>query len=292
MLFRTFFFSIRLFLLHQRQADLTSTRQPSRLDRSPLLKQKVRIQQNREGISKDMNLERIWRKEARKRRANEFRKDRVNRNWPIHAQRAVDVFRAFAAEAKKDGVYLIVSEPEWCENGRAPLPGLLGEFIIGASSVHLRFGTEYTGEGLLTRTMDGETTRLDYERGSQLIIHHSPTDGLIQVFFEYPVSTLEVEKRHEPLLYTFTYNSDLLTNEWLASLLPPFLTFNRVESRLEHPSYLDSLRMRWWRFTDVRNKRGYLDKFHHILTPWELLMLGGVLAIPGFAFVQWLWGKL
>lgn len=239
-----------------------------------------------------MNLERIWKREVRKRKANEFRKDRVNRNWPIHAQRAVDVFRAFALEAEKDGVHLNVSEPELFENRRDPLPGLMGEFIIGASSVLLSFGTEYTGEGLLTRTADGESTRLDCERGSQLIIHHSPSDGLIQVFFEYPVSTLVEEERQEPLLYTFTYNSDLLTIEWLTSLLPPFLAFNRVESRLQHPSYLDSWRMRWWRFTDVRNKRGYLDKFHHILTPWELLLLGGILALPGFAFFQWLWGKL
>lgn len=239
-----------------------------------------------------MKLERIWQREVRKRKANNFRKYRVNRNWPIHAQRAVDVFRAFALEAKKDGIHLNVIEPEWLENSRNRLPGVLGKFVIGASSVHLSFGMEYTGEGLLTRTSEGENTRLDIERGSQLIIHHSPTDGLIQVFFEYPFSNLEDEKREEPLLYTFTYNSDLLTNEWLTSLLPPFLVFNRVESRLEHPSYLDSWRMRWWRFTDVRNKRGYLDKLHHILTPWELLLLGGFLALPGFAIVQWLWGKL
>ncbi|POA74717.1 hypothetical protein [Pseudomonas sp. DP16D-R1] len=234
-----------------------------------------------------MNVERIWRKEARKRKANDFRKDRMIRNRPIHAQRAVEVFRAFALEAEKYGVYLIVREPEW-----SPKPDTLGEFIIGASSVHIRFGSEYTGEGLLTRTSDGETTRLDLERGSELIIHHSPADGSIQVFFEYPVSNLEEENRKEPLLYTFTYNTDLLTNDWLISLLKRFLAFNRVESRLQHPSYLDTWRMRWWRFTDVRNRRGYLNSFQHLLTPWELLLLAAVATLPGFAIIQWLWGKL
>ncbi|CAI8978914.1 DUF4178 domain-containing protein [Pseudomonas sp. IT-P100] len=240
-----------------------------------------------------MNLERIWRNEARKRKANEFRKDRVNRNWPIHAQRAVDVFRAFAVEAKKDNVHLIVSEPEWLEkNNDSPLGRRIGEFVIGASSVNLRFAANYTGEGMLTRTPDGESTKLDLERGAELIIHHSPSDGSIQVFFEYPASTLEEEERTEPLLYAFTYNTDSLTTAWLTSLLPPFLSFNRVGSSLEHPSYLDTWRMRWWRFMDIRNRRGYLDKFHHILTPWELLLLGVIIAFPGFAFVQWLWGKV
>ncbi|VVP27484.1 hypothetical protein PS858_04140 [Pseudomonas fluorescens] len=234
-----------------------------------------------------MNVKRIWRQEVRKRKANKFRKERMIRNWPIHAQRAVEVFRAFALEAEKDGVRLMVREPEW-----SPHPDSMGEFILGASSVHIRFASEYTGEGLLTRTADGENTRLDLERGSELIIHHSPADGSIQVFFEYPASNLEEEQRKEPLLYAFTYNTDLLTYDWLASLLPRFLSFNRVESRLEHPSFLDTWRMRLWRFTDVRNRRGYLNTFQHLLTPWELLLLGAFAALPGLAAIQWLWGKL
>jgi len=51
-------------------------------------------------------------------------------------------------------------------------------------------------------------------------------------------------------------------------------------------------RMRWWRFIDVRNRRGYLNTFQHLLTPWELLLLGAFVALPGLAIVQWLWGKL
>lgn len=234
-----------------------------------------------------MNLERIWQKEARRRKANKCRKDRMIRNWPIHAERAVEVFRAFAREAAKDGVALMVREPEW-----SPRPGMRGDFILGASSVHLRFASTLTGEGLLTRTAEGETQRLDIEHGAELIIHHSPPDGSIQVFFEYPLSNLDEAKRKEPLLYTYTYNTDLLTDDWFASLLQRFLSFNRVESHLEQPSYLDTWRVRWWRFTDVRNRRGYLDKLDHLLTPWELLLLGALLAVPGLAVIQWLWGKL
>lgn len=236
-----------------------------------------------------MNLERIWRNEARKRKANELRKDRVNLNWPIHAQQAVDVFRAFATEAKKDNVRLIVIEP------RGDIDSLgckrMGKFAVGASSVHLRFAPTFTGEGMMTRTADAEDATFDFERGAELTIYHSPSNGLVQVFFEFPASSLE-GKKSEPLLYDYTYNTDRLTNAWLTSLLPPFLSFNRVESRLEHPSRLDIWRMRWYRFMDVRNRRGYLDKFHHILTPWELLWLGVIIALPGFTLAKWLWGVL
>lgn len=231
-----------------------------------------------------MNLKRMWQKEARRRKSNDFRKDRMVRNWPIHAQRAVEVFSAFAMEAAKDGVRLTVTGPAWSDPTET-----LGEFIIGSSSVHMRFATQYTGEGLITRTAERETKQLDLERGSELILHHSPSDGTIQVFFEHPTLRNEEEDRKEPLLYAFTYNTDQLTNDWLASLIPPFLTFNRVESRLELPSYLDTCRMRWWRFTDIRNRRGYLNTFQHLLTPWELVLMGAFAAIPSVALIKWVW---
>lgn len=227
----------------------------------------------------------------RKRQTNEMRKDRVNRNWPIHAQQVVDVFRAFALEAKADGVHLFVNEPEWIEWSSLERSNRIGEFVLGATTVSLRFASEHTGEGMLTRTTETEKTRLDLEHGAELIIHHTPSDGLVQVFFGYPSSSVD-GKAKEPLLFKHTYNTDLITNDWVANLAPPFLTFNRFFSRLEHPSYTDSWRVRWWRFVDVRNRRGHLDSFQHFLTTWELVLLAGILAIPGVTFVQWLLAML
>ncbi|WP_397450867.1 hypothetical protein [Pseudomonas sp. NA-150] len=228
-----------------------------------------------------MDVKRIWRREASKRSANEARKDRVFRNWPIHAQRAVVVFNAFALEAKKHNVSMFVTEPEWIELANRHLGNQLGEFPIGVTSVCLRFGLQYTSEGLLTRTADGDSSELYIERGAELLIHHSPSDGVIHVFFKAPVMRSEPSEENEPLLYTHTHNTDVLTSDWLAALLPPFLTFNRVESVLERPSIFDSLQVRWWRFRDIRNRRGYLKEFQHILTPWELLILAAIVAIPG-----------
>src|SRR5450830_1562154 len=180
--------------------------------------------------SEYMRLKRIWAKESKKRKTNQLRKERVNRNWPIHAQRAVEVFQAFSQEAQKDGVRIIVTEPEW-----SPPIDQIGEFVTGATSVHLQFAMTYTGEGLFTRKNDESGNfRLDIERGSALVIHHSPSDGLIQVFFEYPITDLDTTRR-EPLLFTHTYDSDDINKDWLTSLISPFLAFNRVESRMEHP---------------------------------------------------------
>ncbi|WP_419737398.1 hypothetical protein [Pseudomonas sp. COR18] len=234
-----------------------------------------------------MNLEKIWKRELRKRQANEFRRDRTILNWPIHAQRVVDVFQAFEQQARKDGVHMRVVEPEF-----SPKPEEVGTFITGASSVHLGFGIEYTGEGILDRDVEGYAQHaLEIETGSELVVHFSSASGLIQVFFRHP-KTDRNKKSKEPILYKYTYNTDTLTHDWIASLIPPFLAFNRCSSVLQRPGLIDVWRMRWWQFYDIRNRRGYLKKFKHIFTAWELLVIGAVIsAIVGFplaAVIKWL----
>ena len=236
-----------------------------------------------------MDVKRIWKKEARKRAANEARKRRVHRNWPAHSQRALDVFTAFSLEAELDNVSVLVTEPECFDRHNEANGWRLGEFPIGESSVSMRFGLEYTGQGMLKRTEDGEGVELQLEHGAELVVHYSPAQGVVQVFFKSPSLDKSIRKQ-EPLLYTHTYNMDDLTTDWAMGLIPPFLIFNRVESVLEKSSWLDTFKVRWWRFKDIRNRRGYLEKFQHILTPWELVLLGAVLALPGWAAIQWLWG--
>lgn len=236
-----------------------------------------------------MKLKKVWQKEVRKRQAHELRKDRINRNWPFHAERSVKVFREFALEAEKDGVHVSVIEPEWRESN-SMYSGPIGEFVFGTSSVHMRLGAMYTGDGVLTRTPDGEQSRLNLEKGSELVILHTPFDGVITVFFRHPLTCDEEAK--EPLLFCHTRNTDIITDEWLTSLISAFLTFHRCESRLQKASIIDSMRMRWWLFTDIRNRRGYLDKFQHILTPWELIPLAVLAAIPSLAIIQWIWNRV
>jgi len=60
-----------------------------------------------------MKIERIWKIEARKRATTLARRERINRNWPIHAERIVLIFAAFAELAEKDGVHISINAPEW-----------------------------------------------------------------------------------------------------------------------------------------------------------------------------------
>ena len=234
-----------------------------------------------------LKIERIWRKEARKRAATQARRERINRNWPIHAERIALVFRAFADLAEKGGVHMIVTVPD-CIAPIAERAGRLEDTIQGSSAVILQFGLQPTGERLLTNSEGDSSINIDFELGAKLVVHHSDADAIVQVFFEAP-RALETTRR-EPLLYTHTYNTDDVTYDWVAGLISDFLVFNRFESRLQDYKLADSARVRWWHFKDIRNRRGYLDSFQHIFTPWELLIVALIAAIPGLAIIKIVWG--
>lgn len=196
-------------------------------------------------------------------------------------------FRSFADLAKHDGVHMIVTAPDWLST-RAEREGPSLDALRDSSTVVLQFGLECIGQSLIAAPDGNNDIKIHYELGAKLVVLYSDTDAIIQVFFEEPRS-LEKE-RPEPLLYTHTYNTDDVTYDWAAGLISDFLTFNRFKSRLQDYTFLDSAKVRWWRFKDIRNRRGYLDSFVHIFTPWELLIVALIAAIPGLAIIKLIWG--
>lgn len=232
-----------------------------------------------------MKVERIWAKEFRKRQRNEARKERVNLNWPIHAQRAVKVFTAFKEAAEKDGVVLLVEKPEFL-NG----PKSYGVTLIGESTVELRFMQRPTNQGIINRNLGDQ--KWDIETGARLAIHHSNVLGITEVFFCPPYVKGKTFIDPQDLLYTYTFNTDDLTEKWISRLVSKFLIFNRVESVFEKSSLLDRLWVRWMRFVDIRNRRGFLKSTQHIFTQWELIFLTFLAALPLWAFIKWLWKLL
>lgn len=225
----------------------------------------------------------VWRKEARRRAATQFRRERINLNWPIHAERIALVFSAFKVLAEGDDVHMNVIVPNWLK----PIDerhSYLEERLIGSSALILEFGLQRTGEGVINISEAGTSFKIDCELGAKLVIQHSEADAFIQVFFESP---REVdEERPEPLLFAHTHNTDDVTYDWVVNLISSFLVFNRFESRLQDYKLIDSWRVRWWRFRDIRNRRGYLDKFQHIFTPWELVLVAAIAAIPVLALAK------
>ncbi|WP_341304909.1 hypothetical protein [Pseudomonas sp. TMP25] len=234
-----------------------------------------------------MSLEGIWKRDHIRRKKDSARKARVNCNWPIHAEIIANAFKKFSEIAARDGVYLYINEP--CLNFSKALaeiesPGQSRPW--GQTTLNLSFGNTWTGEGVVNRTEKGTENSPDMEIGAALFVHHSPAQGVIQVFLEKPYIRAGDSKawNGEGLLVEHTLNTDDLTLHWAETQINRLLTFNRVESVLLRPSQLDKLKVRAWHFLDIRNRRGYLKTFQHIFTQWELVVLAGVIFIAGILF--------
>ena len=230
-----------------------------------------------------MSLERIWKREIKRRKRTAAHVERSNRNWPSHAEKIVETFKEFAEIARRDGVGLSVDEPFWYDPELSRSNNFIGERFLGQTAVVLRFHFVLTGIVVVKRSEEEGGMSSELERGAQLIIHHSEHSGAVQVFLDRP--WVEGERpKEESLLIDYTYNTDDLTRQWTEKQIARFLVFNRVESKMLRPSLLDRAKVRLWRFWDIRNRRGYLDSFQHLLTPWEMVLLTAVAFILGLYF--------
>lgn len=233
-----------------------------------------------------MSLESIWRKEMRRRVKDDLQRSRIRLNWPSHARIIYSEFGCFAEMARRDGVMASVAAyPSRLQPAdEDDYVNELGEFPLGTSEITLRFGMEPTGEGVLRSTKDYPHSVIDYEDGAMLVVHFSTADSVVQVFFQPP--RMLGDDDGETLLFTHAYDPDKLTRKWVRHVVRAFLIFNRAESRLGVPSFTDTWRLRWWRFRDIRNRRGYLEKFRHLLTPWELVIIATIAGLPVLAGAQ------
>lgn len=233
-----------------------------------------------------MSLESIWQKEMRRRVEDDLQRRRMRLNWPLQASIIYSEFERFAELAKCGSITVTVSAyPHRLQPAdEYDYVDQLGEFPLGTSEIVMRFGMEPTGEGYLRSTKECRQEGIDYENGAILTVHFSTADAVVQVFFQPP--HMLGNNDWERILFTHAYDPDKLTQRWAQQVIEAFLVFNRAESRLRIPSIVDAWRLRWWRFLDVRNRRGYLENFRHLLTPWELLIIAIVAGLPTFAIFQ------
>ncbi|MDO9625148.1 MAG: hypothetical protein Q7J46_14290 [Pseudomonas sp.] len=215
-------------------------------------------------------LQRIWLRDKHTRDANKLRKKRNICNWPIHRDKALEVFRAFA-QVTSEANY---SQFEIVESGSRPeFSGDWGIFHYGEDNICLNFKDRPTGHWTERVQQSGKKEIVkEIESGAGLVIYHSSHNGYVQIFFA--ASEIEERKRSaRELLMSYHSDMDELTPHLVMTLIRKFLIFARVDSSLENASWLEQLRVRWWRFVDARNRKSIKGDIDVLLTPWEKLIL-------------------
>lgn len=195
------------------------------------------------------SLSKIWKREVKK-RANASQKiERSSRNWPIHRDKGINIFKNFC---------IIASTPTASFSTYDSLNQSLelsDKTWTGQENFNLWAPDRRTN--YIERNINdaGEISmNIEYERGAQLVVHFSYHNALCQIFFRPAVLESRKTKRKE-ILYYFTRNTDTLTSERYLKAIKDFLVFQRVDSALEDSSALEKLKVRFFVFKDYRNRR-------------------------------------
>ncbi len=114
-----------------------------------------------------------------------------------------------------------------------------------------------------------------------MVIYHSSHNGYVQIFFA-PSKIEERKQSARELLMSYHSDMDELTPRLVVALIRKFLIFARVDSSLESASWQEQLRVRWWRFVDVRNRKSMKGDIDVLLTPWEKLSMVALASVISF----------
>lgn len=213
-----------------------------------------------------MTLKSIWGREAAKRSKFLLERHRCDRNWPIHKDRIRSVFKNFLEHAEDFYIH---------DQEQVQRQGQVETLELGTDIVALHEHDCYSGRHSVNR--DGEH---DYakEYGGALVIHYTYTKALIQVFLIPPKSSDAAAQKKDILIWSGR-NTDALTIDFLEKSIAKLMVFIRVESGLHVCSFIERMRVRYWRFVDGRNTGQVYDGQHKFLNRWELSLAIGVLAV-------------
>lgn len=227
-------------------------------------------------------MDKIWQREKRRQDAEQWRKDRMRRNWPIHKQIAVRVLNQFKEAARKDGVRYVV------QAGQASGSKRMHEFI-GQDEISLYTPVVTAGKEV-TRS---EGPRHIAEHRGGLVIQYNEWRGLIQALYIYPRLTTDKEPRvghnHDIMLFR-TYNPDDLTKTRIEKLVRQTLTINRVVSVVTHASWSEVRWHRYWKYMDDRNHKGIGGRDFKLFRPFTIGVFGAIyLAVTLWSAIASLW---
>lgn len=217
-----------------------------------------------------MTVSSIWKREESKRSRFALERERCDRNWVFHKTRALAVFKSLSDVADQFSVF-----DKQQANRDSDGPIYHGYDYVGFSE-----------DNRLTsrRTVFNNGTSIqienEWEDGGVLTVHYTFGQALIQVFMRPPKSNHSLIEKTDVLLWVGR-DTDALTTVFFERLVAKFLIFCRVESNFERSSFLERFRVRWWRFTDVRNRWQLYDTHVNLLNRWEVPVAAAILAIAG-----------
>lgn len=214
-------------------------------------------------------MDKVWQREKRRRDAEQWRKDRMRRNWPIHKQIAVRVLNQFKDAARRDGVRYVVDGGQHQQNMKR-----LREFP-GQEEIKLMIPSfAYRKE--INRSQGAESVRWDLERGGGLIIQYLEWRGIVQAWCILPWIG-KADARHsqdKDILLFHTYNPDDITEKRVAKMIQQTLMINRVASGLSCASWWEVQQVRYWKYMDDRNRKGIGGREFKFIGNWLITVVG------------------
>jgi len=223
-------------------------------------------------------MDKVWQKEKRRRDAEQWRKDRMRRNWPIHRQIAVRVLNQFKDAARGDGVTFVVDGGQHQQNLKR-----LREFP-GQEEIKLVIPSfAYRKE--IDRSHGTESVRWDVEHGGGLIIQYLEWRGIVQAWCILPwIGKADArDSQDKDILLFYSYNPDDITEQRVAKMISQTLTIHRVATGLSRASWWDVQTTRYWKYMDDRNRKGIGGRNFKLIGPWFITVTGAFYLIVTLA---------
>ncbi|MFI8608423.1 hypothetical protein ACIGFL_08865 [Pseudomonas sp. NPDC077649] len=220
-------------------------------------------------------MDEVWKRERRRQEAEQWRKNRMRLNWPIHKLIAVKALNEFKDAARQDRQAYVVA------NGQKRHAGELGCDFVGREEIGLEVPGSTVSKTIERGPRGANKIQSNYERGARLVIQYNEWRGIIQAWCFLPWIGAGAQPRADhdkDILLFYTYNPDDLTRDRVIKLVKQTLTIQRVVSCAVHASWWDVRKFRWWKYVDDRNRKGIGGRNFNLLTVWRTTIISAALA--------------
>lgn len=179
-------------------------------------------------------------------------------NWNIRKVEILNVLNSIFKNFDIDGEKFIIDHGLNNE--------FFEEFYVGYDCVQVTHPMRFTGNQIITKTINSTKFDVKKEHGAALSITASSI-GVFNVFLKPAECDERLIKRKDLLICTCN-NPLYLTNNRIEKLVKSFLIFQRVDSLIERASLWERVYVKWLYFWDARNRDKYQSLLFQITNHW------------------------